>query len=275
MMIQNKSDFAELEHISLEQFFPLICSNEHRHAVIWQNRPNYEIIWRVFHCANTIREDWDCDFAEMGKSDDFFIQCQDMYDNWDWDLVDPLVVEIAPPNILRLVNGHHRSFTLGCLLLTEKEQFRPLPALNTAKLRFDPASDVSIFLAASAAEFLKFAKLSPEKAPIGEMPRKMRLNARKLYERKLTEASRVWRDLTRQDATGAHIHAKLHVRDNNLQFDEIVIDAETEQVAIGAAFIADAAIHKIQAGDILIPLFSPCIKVKPPYIYEKSKGGAV
>ena len=275
MDIQNKSDFAKLEHISLEQFFPLICSESHRHAVIWQKRPAYEIIWRVFHCSRNIIEDWDCDFAEMGKQDEFFLQCAAMFADWQWDLVDPLKVEIAPPNILRLVNGHHRSFTLGCLLLTEKEQFRPLPVLNTAKLRFDPTSDVSILLAYSADEFLKFAKLSPEQPPIGEIPRRIRLTDRKLYEKTLTEASLVWRDLKKADPTGAHIHARLHVRENNLQFDEIVINAETEQVAIGAAFIADAALHKIQAGNIIFPFFNPTLEILPPYYLSASaKGGS-
>ena len=275
MNILNKSDFAILEHITIEQFFPLICSDSHRHEIIWQQRKSYEIIWRVFHCAKTILEDWNCNFAEMGKSDEFFLQCQVMYDNWDYERMDPLIVEIAPPNIFRLENGHHRSFVLGCILLQEKEQFRPLPVLNTAKLKFDTESDTSIQISYSAEEFLQWSRLANKGEPIGKIPSQLRLTDRKLYEKRLTEASLVWRDLMNQDATGAHIHAKLHVRDNNLQFDEIVIDAETEQVAIGAAFIADAAIHKIQAGDIIFPFFNPTLEILPPYyLSARAKGGS-
>ena len=267
MDIQNKSDFAKLEHISLEQFFPLICSESHRHAVIWQKRPAYEIIWRVFHCARNIVSDWNCDFAEMGKQDEFFLQCAAMFSDWQWELVDPLSVEIAHPNILRLVNGHHRSFTLGCLLLTEKEQFRPLPVLNEARLKFDTESNTSILLSYSPSEFLQFAKLSPEQRPIGEIPKNMRLTNRKRYDLTLIDAQELWRDKIKAEGIDeARIKATLQCREDRLLFDDIVIVPSDESLAIAAAFVADAVLNKIQVGTVFWRMFSPSVIVNPPYI---------
>ena len=289
MNILNKASFATLEHITIDQFFPLICSDSHRHEIIWQQRKSYEIIWRIFHCARTIVEDWNCDFAEMGKSDEFFLQCQDMYDNWDYERMDPLIVEIAPPNILRLENGHHRSFVFGCILLQEKVQFRPLPVLNTAKLQFNTASDTSIRISYSADEFLQCSRLAIEDDPLGEIPSQMRLKNRKVYDQKIADASLVWKNLSKQP-TGLSIppvRAKLLVRDNDLRFDAVIIEPDDHEIALAAAFLADAGANNIQAGNIsffsteqmpnqrtTLSPFSPIIEIQPPYyILENAKGG--
>ena len=173
MNILNKADFATLEHISLDQFFPLICAESHRHETIWQNRPAYEIVWRVFDCAKKIIEDW------------------------DYSIMDPLHVEIAPPNILHLENGHHRSFVLGCLLLQERINFEPIPVLNTAKLQFNTASDTSIRISYSADEFLQGSRLAIEEDPIGEIPSQMRLTNHKLYEKKTNRCLACMEELKR------------------------------------------------------------------------------
>ena len=268
MEIQNKSLFAELQHISLDQFFPLICDKAHRHEIIWQKREKYEIIWRVFHCARTIIDDWDCNFLEMGTHDDFFKICDPMYQNWSFERMDPLLVELTP-NVHRLVNGHHRAFSLGCLLIQKKVDFQPIPVLNLAKLHFDTSSDTPIKISYSAEEFLAFSKLQAGGTPIGEVPQGIRLTDIKLYERILTDASQRWKDLI--SAAGfnhAHIRARLHIRDNTLLFDDIVIEEADANTAIDAAFIADAVLNGIQAGTVFFPLFNPLVEIPPPYIHQ-------
>ena len=136
MNITNKADFAASEHISIDKFFPLVCSEAHRHEVIWEKRASYERVWRVFDCSKTIIEDWNCDWLELGKHEAFFTQCQEMYDNWDYGLMEPLEVCISD-KAHNLENGHHRSFVLGSLILQKKVQFEPIPILNTATLTFD------------------------------------------------------------------------------------------------------------------------------------------
>ena len=276
MDIQNKVYFAQLEHLSLEQLFGLVCSELHRHEIIWQKRQRYEQVWNVFYCAKTILEDWHCDFLEMGKTDEFFVQCQAMYDNWDWELVDPLEVCINDRQH-NLENGHHRSFVLSCLLLQNKVKFQPVPVLNLANLRFDTSSDKSIQISYSAREFLSFAKLSPEdRTPIGEIPKRTRQHSRKLYDQKLDSAARIFETLfTAPPGEIPKIEGKL-LGGNTLRLDELVIGSRDRDIAISLAFLFDASLHGILAGRHKVFFLKlqrgVFISVRPPYISAESNG---
>ena len=286
--ILNKKAFATLEHITIDQFFPLICSLSHRHEIIWRNRPVYEHVWRVFDCAKIISSDWDCNFLEMGKQDEFFIQCQDMYDNWDWELVDPLEVEVQAGN---LINGHHRSFVLGCLLLQEKVDFQPLPVLDLERLRFDLDSDTPIEVVYSAQEFLQYLKPTPGGFSIGEIPHKLRLQNMDLYMEMLNKSAQTWKGLSKsENPADRFVRAKMdRVREDTLMFDSLIIEPADRVVAIAAAFLADAGVNNIETGKtsffsinpnpnqvgVSFTPFSPTIKIPPPYLHESILGGAV
>ena len=288
MNILNKSDFATPDHITIEQFFPLVCSESHRHPVIWQKRPAYEHVWRVFDCVKTIGEDWNFDFAEMGKSDDFFIQCQAMADDWQWELVDPLEVELQAGN---LINGHHRSFVLGSLLLKNKVDFQPLPVLDLERLRFDLDSDTPIEVVYSAQEFLQYLKPTPGGFSIGEIPHKLRLQNMDLYMEMLNKSAQTWKGLSKsENPADRFVRAKMdRVREDTLMFDSLIIEPADRVVAIAAAFLADAGVNNIETGKIsffslkqnpnqvglsFTPL-SPTIKIPPPYLHESILGGGV
>ena len=274
MDIQNKVYFAQLEHLSLEQLFGLVCSELHQHEIIWQKRQRYEQVWNVFYCAKTILEDWHCDFLEMGKTDEFFVQCQAMYDNWDWELVDPLEVCINDRQH-NLENGHHRSFVLSCLLLQNKVAFQPVPVLNTAKLCFDTSSDTSIQISYSAREFLRFAKLKEDRTPIGEIPKRTRQHSRKLYDQKLDSAARIFDTLfTAPPGEIKKIEGKLLESGNTLRFDELVIGSGDRDIAISLAFLFDASLHGILAGRHAVFFLKEqeggvAIEIPPPYIFSE------
>lgn len=265
MKILNRADFAKLAHISRETFFSLICARFHRHDVIFKRSKRTGIKWTISECANAIVNDWKCDWLEMGKLDDFFTQCKAMYEGWDYAKMEPLVVEITP-HTDALINGHHRSFVLGSLLLQNKIEVQPIPVLNTANLSFTQ-SDTAILISYSTEEFLTFSKLAPDQPTLGEFVRNVRTSHRELYEECLHICAQKWTDIQKYtDERADYICAKLHIRDNKLDFYDIVIDEKDEALATIMAFTADAALQGLTVGDVQIPLFRPSVKVLPPYV---------
>ena len=255
MEIKNKVDFASSETISMQQLFALSCSESHRHKIIWQKSQPQCAIWRVLECSRTILDDWDCDFKEMGKYDEFFIQCEQMYNNWRWDRMDPLVVEITPI-AHNLYNGHHRSFVLGCLLLQKKVNFQPIPVRNIATLAFDSTSETAILLDLSIPEFLKRVKLPFDPSPIGDFPRRLRCSDPCAYENRLFQG---YQELDQLRAKGLYLSFEMAIS-NFTQETEItspevsfenafdkaveyfVVSPSQSDLALTSAFIFDAAI---------------------------------
>ena len=290
MNILNKALFATPDHVSIDPFFSLSCSEAHRHDVIWQKRKPYEIVWRVFDCSKTIIEDWNSDFAEMGKHDEFFIQCASMFANWQWELVDPLEVEIEAGN---LINGHHRSFVLGCLLLQDKVDFQPIPVLDVGRLRFSMDSDISIEISYSAQEFLQYFKPIPGGVPIGEIPQKLRLQNIEEYMEMLNKSAQTWKGLSKsENPADRFVRAKMdRVRRDTFMFDSLIIEPADKVAALAAAFLADAGVNNIKTGKtsffsinpnpnpnqvgVSFTPFSPAIKIPPPYLHESILGGGV
>ena len=264
MNIINARDFAQLEHIDLSQFFSLICSDAHRHPVIWQKRQPYEVVWTVYHCAKTIFEDWNCDWSEMGKTDEFFVQCQEMYQEWDYKRMDPLEAGLTQRgNFLK--NGHHRSFVLGSLLLQDKVQFQPVPVLNVGKLIFDPSSDKTIEIKLTIPEFLG-VKLESG-LPIGTIPATLRTANWERYKSQLTTATQIWKSIIKESPPPHCMRAKIEQVTNNLtSFDALAVEDDDRDIAIAAAFICDAINHQIQAEKTFFVLFDPTMVIHPPYL---------
>ena len=267
MNIINKSDFATLAHISRDTFFSLICHDVHRHDIIFDKRTERTgITWTISECTNAIVSDWECDWLTMGKHDGFFTQCDQMYREWDYAKMEPLLVEITPQNA-NLINGHHRSFVLGSLLLQENIQFEPIPVLNLANLSFTQA-DTPIKISYSAVEFLTFSRLADDQPTLSEFVRNVRRSQKKLHEQILQICSRQWKDVLKfTDERADYVSAKLRFRDNTLRFDELVIDESDEVLAKIMAFTADAVLRGLTVGDVQIPLFSPSVKIQPPYAF--------
>ena len=268
MNIINKADFAKPETITKEQLFPLVCSAGHRHEVIYQTRKPYEIVWTVYYCGKTIVEDWNCDWIEMGKQDEFFRQCAPMYDDWQWELVDPLQVCIDPQKQLHnLENGHHRSFVLTCLLLQNKVAFQPVPVLNTAFLSFDRASDKPIEIALKPIEYLNCVFFENTTQPIGAIPDTYRRKDRKLYDEKLNTATLLWKQL--RESSPENIFPSVTAKMKDTHFDMFQIEPDDREKAIAAAFICDAILAKIQAtGKTIFVMFDPFLTIQPPYLVE-------
>ena len=265
MNILNKDDFARPGTLNLEQFFTLECSPSHQHPVIWQKRQPYEIVWRVYHCAKTIVDDWHCDWLEMGKTDDFFTQCDRMYQEWDYNLMESLQVCVDDRSHL-LENGHHRSFVLGSLLLQGKVEFQPVPVLNTSLLTFNTTSEKSIEVQLSIPEFLA-VKIAPG-IPIGTLPERLRMTNLDLYKSHLTAATEMWKERIKGSPPPHSIRTKIENIINNLTHDVLIIDATDRQIALAAAFICDAIYHQIQAGNIFFAYFDPVLIIHPPYVMQ-------
>ena len=148
-----------------------------------------------------------------------------------------------------------------------KIEFQPIPVLNTGHLSFTQ-SDTPIFLSYSAEEFLTYSRLAPDKPPLAEFVAKIRESDQTLHAKILSICADKWTDLQKYtDEKADFISAKLHVRANTLQFDDIVIDASDEVLAMLVAFLADAALGEIKAGDSVIPIFSISLRIQPPYAF--------
>ena len=266
--IINKTDFAQAETLTKEQLFSLVCSESHRHEVIYQKRQPYEKVWTVYYCAKTIIEDWDCDFHKLGEQDDFFKLCAPMYDSWQWELVDPLQVCIDPQRqIHNLENGHHRSFVLSCLLLQNKVEFQDVPVLNTASLEFDRESDKAIEIALKPIEYLNQVFLGDLTPPIGAIPDTYRTKDRMLYDEKLNEATQLW--MERKQSSPENILPSMNTKLRNTKFDMFQIEPDDRDTAIAAAFICDAILAKIQpTGSTFFMMFDAFLTIPPPYLLE-------
>ena len=143
-MIHNIEDlaphFAPLVTLTETGFLTMRCSSPHRHDTIYaKTDPDRKRDWNVQHCAMAIIRDWDCDWLATGEQDEFFTQCQEMYDNWDFNLMEPLLIESANPGgrEIQLVNGHHRSLVLATLLLKNKVEWQPIRAFDLSYMQFD------------------------------------------------------------------------------------------------------------------------------------------
>ena len=242
----------------------MICHPVHRHDIIFDKRTERTgITWTIRQCAEAIKKDWNCNWLEMGKTDDFFTQCNQMSREWDYEKMEPLLVEITPQTA-KLINGHHRSFVIGSLLLQNKLQFQPIPVLNTANLSFTQAN-TPIKISYSAVEFLTFFRLADDKPTLGEFVRTVRTSHREFYEQLLLICAEKWKDIQNYtDERADYISATIHVRDGTLDFYDIVIDSKDEALATMLAFLADAALRKIPVGDVQIPIFNISVKIQPP-----------
>ena len=150
---------------------------------------------------------------------------------------------------------------------TKKVQFEPIPILNTATLTFDPDSDKVIRLTVAPSEFLNIVKLpSDPTAPIGLIPKRLRLTDLKAYEQKVIEASETFKQ-SRLSKTPVIIDAQIEqIINANTSFDNLVIEAHHIDAALVLAFICDAIVSKLQFGNVIIPMLSQGIEIKPPYV---------
>ena len=122
----------DIQYLTPDELLTMTCSPGHRHEIIYARCDNADIPpepvkWRVRVLAEHIIKYWDCDFLRMGIYDPFFNMCVDMYEDWDDDLCDPITIEKENPEDTGFLigNGHHRSLTRACLLLTG--QVEPTP----------------------------------------------------------------------------------------------------------------------------------------------------
>ena len=188
-----------------------------------------------------------------------------------------------------LINGHHRSFVLGSLLLLEKVDFQPLPVLDVGRLHFELDSEISIEISYEPEEFLQYFKLIPGGVPIGEIPHRLRLKNMSLYMETLNKSAETWKVLIKSGNTADRVvRAKMdRFQQNTFTFDSLIIEDVDNDKAIAAAFLADAGVNNIETDKISFfstsanpnpnpnlsfAPFSPIISIPPPYLHENAQG---
>ena len=125
-----------------------------------------------------------------------------------------------------------------------------------------------IRLTVAPSEFLNIVKLpSDPTAPIGLIPKRLRLTDLKAYEQKVIEASETFKQWRLLKKTPVSINAQIEkIINANTSFDNLVIEAHHIDAALVLAFICDAIVSKLQFGNVIIPMLSQGIEIKPPYV---------
>ena len=138
-------------------------------------------------------------------------------------------------------------------------------------------SDISIEISYEPEEFLQYFKFLPGGVPVGEIPKRLRLQNIETYMETLNKSAQTWKGLIKSDKpTDRIITASMdRFSQNTFTFDSLIIDPADRVMALAAAFILDARLHNIQPDKLQFPLIASLVTIAPPYLHEEATGSDV